>query len=125
MDINFCLDPLCPFAQMTSKCVGRAPRGATVPWTGGSFSLCMINADVDYGSYLPVQATTTSRAATRSATPPGYGLLRVAARIRTGDGRKAVGLLDQAIGTQVFDCAALALEPEERGRRRHLVREVA
>jgi hypothetical protein len=48
----------------------------------------------------------------------------VAARTRTGDGRKAVGLLDQAIGTQVFDCAALALEPEERGRR-HLVREVA
>jgi hypothetical protein len=101
---------------------GAARGDCTVDWR--FISLRMINADVDYGSYLPGRPRLPP-AGHEVGHAAGLRLLRVAARTRTGDGRKAVGLLDQAIGTQVFDCAALALEPEERGRRRHLVREVA
>jgi hypothetical protein len=101
---------------------GAARGDHTVDWR--FISLRMINADVDYDTYLPAGHKYLP-AGHEVGHAAGLRLLRVAARARTEDGRKAVGLLDQAIGTQAFDCAALALEPEERGRRRHLVREVA
>jgi 2-hydroxychromene-2-carboxylate isomerase len=109
-DINFYFDPLCPFAWMTSKWVRQVimQRDYTVDWR--FISLRMLNADVDYDSHFP--------AGYEAGHAAGLRLLRVAARTRAEHGRRAVGPLYEAIGTQAFDsAAAAALRPEERGSR--------
>jgi hypothetical protein len=95
---------------MTSKWVRQvaAQRDYTVGWR--FISLRMLNADVDYDSHFP--------AGYEAGHTAGLRLLRVAARTRAGHGRRAVGPLYEAIGTQAFDSAAApALGPEERGSR--------
>ncbi|MGH3219574.1 MAG: disulfide bond formation protein DsbA [Streptosporangiaceae bacterium] len=107
-DINFYFDPLCPFAWMTSKWVRKvaAQRDYTVDWR--FISLRMLNASVDYDSHFPADYEAGHTA--------GLRLLRVAARTRAEHGRRAVGPLYEAIGTQAFDSAAApTLGPEERG----------
>ena len=108
-DINFYFDPLCPFAWMTSKWVRKvaAQRDYTVDWR--FISLRMINAAVDYDSHFP--------AGYEAGHTAGLALLRVAARARAEHGRRAVGPLYEAIGTQAFDSDAAGLGPEERGSR--------
>jgi hypothetical protein len=70
----------------------------------------MLNADVDYDTRFP--------AGYEAGHTAGLRLLRVAARTRAEHGRRAVGPLYEAIGTQAFDSAAApALGPEERGSR--------
>jgi hypothetical protein len=109
-DINFYFDPLCPFDWMTSKWVRQvaAQRDYTVDWR--FISLRVINADVDCDTHFP--------AGYEAGHTAGLRLLRVAARTRAEHGRRAVGALYEAIGTQAFDSAAApALGPEERGSR--------
>ncbi len=109
-DINFYFDPLCPFAWMTSKWVRQvaAQRDYTVGWR--FISLRMLNADVDYDRHFPAGYEVGHTA--------GRRLLRAAARTRAEHGRRAVGPLYEAIGTQVFDsAAATTLGAEERGSR--------
>ena len=110
-DINFYFDPLCPFAWMTSKWVRMvaAQRDYNVDWR--FISLRMINADVDYDSHFPADYEAGHTA--------GLRLLRVAARARAEHGRRAVGALYEAIGSQAFDSAAVpGLGPKERGSRK-------
>jgi 2-hydroxychromene-2-carboxylate isomerase len=97
-DINFYFDPLCPFAWLTSKWVRQvaAQRDYAVDWR--FISLRMLNAGVDYDSRFP--------AGYEAGHTAGLRLLRVAARTRAEHGRRAVGPLYQAIGTQAFDSAA-------------------
>ena len=73
-DINFCFDPLCPFAWMTSKWVRlfTAQRGYRVDWR--FISLRLINASASFGSHFP-SGYDAGHAA-------GLRLLRVAARAR-------------------------------------------
>ena len=96
-DIHFYLDPVCPFAWMTSKWVRmvQAQRDYTVDWR--FISLRLINAAVDYDSQFPPGYEAGHTA--------GLKLLRVAARTRAEHGRDAVGRLYAAIGAQVFDTA--------------------
>jgi hypothetical protein len=97
-DINFYLDPLCPFAWMTGKLVLQvaAQRDYTVNWR--FISLRMINAGVDCDSHFTAgyEADHTAR----------LRLLRVVARTRAERRRQAVGPLYEAIGTEAFDFAA-------------------
>ena len=96
-DINFCFDPLCPFAWMTSKWVRlvTAQRGYRVDWR--FISLRLINASADYGSHFP--------SGYEAGHTAGLRLLRVAARARAEHGRTAIGPLYAAIGARAFDTA--------------------
>ena len=94
-DINFYLDPVCPFAWMTSKWVRivMAQRDYTVDWR--FISLRMVNADVDYDAHFPPEYEAGHTA--------GLRLLRVAAKARAEQGREAVGPLYAAFGAYIFD----------------------
>jgi hypothetical protein len=94
-DINFYLDPLCPFAWMTSKWVRlvTAQRDYRVDWR--FISLRMINSHIDYDSHFP--------AGYEAGHTAGLRLLRVAARTRAEHGREAIGPLYAAIGARAFD----------------------
>jgi hypothetical protein len=77
---------------MTSKWVRQvaAQRDYTVDWR--FISLRMLNAEVDYDSHFP--------AGYEAGHTAGLRLLRVAARTRAEHGRRAVGPLNEAIGTR-------------------------
>jgi hypothetical protein len=94
-DLHFYFDPVCPFAWMTSKWVRMvaAQRDYRVDWR--FISLRILNAHIDYAAHFPPDYEEGHTA--------GLRLLRVAARVRAGQGRDAVGPLYQAIGTRIFD----------------------
>jgi hypothetical protein len=96
-DLNFYFDPLCPFAWMTSKWVRMvsAQRDYRVDWR--FISLRLLNAHIDYDAHFPVGYEAGHTA--------GLRLLRLAARVRSGYGREAIGSLYAAIGAQAFDVA--------------------
>jgi hypothetical protein len=94
-DLHFYLDPVCPFAWMTSKWVRivAAARDYRVDWR--FISLRILNADVDYATHFPSYYEEGHTA--------GLKLLRVAAKVRAEHGRDAVAPLYEAIGTRLFD----------------------
>jgi hypothetical protein len=94
-DLHFYFDPVCPFAWLTSKWVRTvaAQRNYSVDWR--FISLRILNAHIDYASHFPPNYEEGHTA--------GLRLLRVAARVRAGQGRDAVGPFYQAIGTRIFD----------------------
>lgn len=94
-DIEFYFDPVCPFAWMTSKWVRQvaAQRDYDVEWR--FISLRLVNAAVDYGTHFP--------AGYERGHTAGLELLRVAAAVRAGHGREAVGALYAAYGAEIFD----------------------
>ncbi|MEE2032543.1 DsbA family protein [Rhodococcus chondri] len=111
-DIHLYFDPVCPFAWMTSKWVRlvMAQRDYRVDWR--FISLRLINAHIDYAAHFPpdYEAGHTS----------GLRLLRVAARVRAGHGREAVGPLYEALGNKIFETPVVAgdtPDPERRGTR--------
>jgi hypothetical protein len=110
-DICFYLDPVCPFAWLTSKWVRmvQAQRAYAVDWR--FISLRMINAAVDYDSHFP--------AGYEAGHTAGLRLLRVAARTRAEHGRGAVGQLYAAMGARIFDTAADSdrADGDQRGTR--------
>ncbi len=98
-DINFCFDPVCPSAWMTSKWVRlvQAERDYTVDWR--FISLRLINTAIDYDTHFP--------AGYESEHTAGLRLLRVAARARARaqQGRAAIDPLYAALGERIFDTA--------------------
>lgn len=94
-DLDFYFDPVCPFAWMTSKWVRQVAgqRDYEVEWR--FISLRLLNADVDYATHFPPDYERGHTA--------GLELLRVAAALRSDHGPGAVGLLYQALGTEIFD----------------------
>jgi 2-hydroxychromene-2-carboxylate isomerase len=94
-DLHFYFDPVCPFAWMTSKWVRRvqAAREYTVDWR--FVSLRLLNAHLDYAAHFPPEYEAGHTA--------GLRLLRLAAAVRDGHGRAAVGDLYAALGAAVFD----------------------
>jgi hypothetical protein len=73
-------------------------------------SLRLVNSQVDYDRRFPAgyEAGHTS----------GLRLLRVAARVRAGHGRAAVGLFYEAVSSEIFDApGAAGLTPATRGSR--------
>jgi len=103
-DLHFYLDPVCPFAWMTSKWVRRvqAQRDYTVDWR--FISLRLLNAHVDYDTHFPPEYEAGHTA--------GLRLLRMLSRTRREHGGEAVATLYEALGTQIFDTAP-AERPEE------------
>ena len=94
-DIDFYIDPVCPFCWMTSKWVRRvrAQRGFTIAWK--FISLRLLNADVDYAAQFPPDYEAGHTA--------GLRLLRVCARTRTEHGEEALDRLYEALGQAIFD----------------------
>jgi hypothetical protein len=94
-DLHFYLDPVCPFAWMTSRWVRlvQAQRDYSVDWR--FISLRLVNAAVDYDEQFPPDYEAGHTA--------GLRLLRVAARTREEHDRAAVGTLYAALGRQLFD----------------------
>jgi len=95
-DLNFYVDPVCPFAWMTSKRVRQVQLSDyTVDWR--FISLRLINAEVDYDAHFPPEYEAGHTA--------GLRLLRVAARARAEHGREAMAPLYAAFGAHIFDTA--------------------
>jgi hypothetical protein len=112
-DINFYLDPVCPFAWMTSKWVRRVQvlRNYDVDWR--LISLRLLNSHIDYDAHFPPEYEAGHTA--------GLRLLRVAARTRSEHGRPAVAPLYAALGAHIFDSEPIPDEaPGYRGTREFL-----
>ena len=94
-DLHVYVDPVCPFAWLTSQWVRTvtAQRDLRVDWR--FISLRMVNAEVDYDTRFPPDYEAGHTA--------GLRLLRVAARARATQGREAVGALYAALGRRIFD----------------------
>jgi hypothetical protein len=101
-DIHFYLDPVCPFAWMTSKWVRlvQSRRDYTVDWR--FISLRQVNAHVDYDTHFPAEYEAGHTA--------GLRLLRLLHRVRQERGPEMVGAVYAALGEQVFDVPAPAAE---------------
>jgi hypothetical protein len=94
-DLTFYLDPVCPFAWMTSRWVRSvaAQRDYTVDWR--FISLRLLNAHVDYTAHFPPDY--------EAGHTDGLRLLRVAAAARAESGPTAVGPLYEALGGRIFE----------------------
>jgi hypothetical protein len=108
-DLHLYFDPVCPFCWMTSKWVRMvsARRRYRVDWR--FISLRLVNTDIDYDTHFPPEYEAGHTA--------GLRLLRVAARTRAEHGREAVGLLYEALGTQIFDTEFVPDTADDHGRR--------
>ena len=108
-DLHFYFDPVCPFAWLTSKWVRRvqAARGYTVDWR--FVSLRLLNAHIDYDAHFPPEYEAGHTA--------GLRLLRLAAAVRDGHGRAAVGDLYAALGAAVFDTEPVPDDADAHVRR--------
>ena len=97
-DLHFYFDPVCPFAWMTSRWVRTvaARRSYTVDWR--FLALRIVNEDVDYAARFPPEYEAGHTA--------GLRLLRVAAHVRAGHGREAVGTFYSALGQRLFETGA-------------------
>lgn len=96
-DVHFYLDPVCPFAWLTSKWLRlvQAQRDYAVDWR--FISLRQVNAHVDYDTHFPPEYEAGHTA--------GLRLLRVLAQTRREHGREMVGPFYQALGGRIFDSA--------------------
>jgi 2-hydroxychromene-2-carboxylate isomerase len=99
-EVDFYIDPVCPFCWMTSKWVRqvRAQRGYAVNWR--FISLRLLNANVDYDAQFPPEYEAGHTA--------GLRLLRVAARTRDQYGAEALDRLYAGLGGQIFERADAA-----------------
>ena len=107
--LHFYFDPVCPFAWMTSMWVRRvqAARDYTVDWR--FVSLRLLNAHVDHDARFPPGYEAGHTA--------GLRLLRLAAAVRDGHGRGAVGDLYAALGAAIFDTEPVPDDAGAHGRR--------
>ena len=94
-DLHVYIDPVCPFAWMTSKWVRlvAAQRDYAVQWR--LISLRLLNAEIDYAAHFPPEYEAGHDA--------GLALLRVLARARAEHGPHAVERLYEALGKRVFE----------------------
>lgn len=97
-DLRFYFDPVCPFAWLTSRWVEMVAeqREYAVDWR--FIALRVLNKDRDYDKEFPPEYEVGHTA--------GLRLLRVAAAVRVGEGRDAVGPLYGAMGATIFDVSA-------------------
>jgi 2-hydroxychromene-2-carboxylate isomerase len=98
-DLHFYLDPVCPFAWMTSKWVRivQSQRDYAVEWR--TISLRMLNAHIDYDAHFPpeYEAGHTAGLAAASGGP------RCSSRARA----EIVGRLYEALGGRIFETSPL------------------
>ena len=94
-NINFYLDPVCPFCWLTSKWVRMvaAQRDYTVEWR--FISLRLLNSHIDYDTHFPPEYEAGHTA--------GLRLLRVLARTRDEHGADVLGPLYESLGTAIHD----------------------
>lgn len=114
-DLHFYFDPVCPFAWLTSRWVEMVAeqRDYSVDWR--FISLRILNKDRDYDKEFPPEYEAGHTA--------GLRLLRVAAAVRDGEGRSAMGPLYAAISTTIFDVSAPSNATDTRmawGTREHI-----
>ena len=105
-DIEFFWDPVCPFAWITSRWVGKvaAQTNYKVDWR--FISLRILNKDKDYATEFPPEYEHGHTA--------GLRMLRVAAAIRADLGRDPMAALVTAYGESYWD------KPKGSGMRSHL-----
>ena len=98
-DLHFYLDPVCPFAWMTSKWVRivQSQRDYDVEWR--TISLRMLNAHIDYDAHFPPEYEAGHTA--------GLRLLRVVHAARAEHGAEIVGRLYEALGGRIFETSPL------------------
>jgi hypothetical protein len=98
-DLHFYLDPVCPFAWMTSKWVRivQSQRDYAVEWR--TISLRMLNAHLDYDAHFPPEYEAGHMA--------GLRLLRVVHAARAQQGPEVVGRLYEALGGRIFETRPL------------------
>ena len=94
-NINFYVDPVCPFCWLTSKWVRMvaAQRDYTVDWR--FISLRLLNSHIDYDAHFPTEYEAGHTA--------GLRLLRVLARTRNEHGGAVIGPLYESLGTAIHD----------------------
>ena len=111
-DLHFYLDPVCPFAWMTSRWVRMVAvqRDYRVDWR--FISLRILNANVDYATHFPEHYEDEHTA--------GLRLLRVFARVRSDHGRAAIEPLYSRIGARLFDTPRDGLSAADLGTPRLL-----
>ena len=97
-DLHFYLDPVCPFAWMTSKWVRivQSQRDYAVEWR--TISLRMLNAHIDYDAHFPPEY---------EGGQAGLRLLRVIHAARAEHGAEVVGRLYEALGGRIFETPPL------------------
>ena len=94
-DLRFWLDPVCPFAWLTSQWVRQVARQRDYEVEWRLISLRLLNAHVDYATHFPPEYEAGHTA--------GLQLLRVAARARDEHGAAAVGPLYEAMGARIHE----------------------
>jgi hypothetical protein len=94
-DLRFYLDPVCPFAWLTSRWVRTvaAQRDYDVEWR--FISLRLLNAHVDYDAQFPADYEAGHTA--------GLRVLRLLHRVREEHGNDAVERLHAAYGRRIFE----------------------
>ncbi|WP_037360751.1 mycothiol-dependent nitroreductase Rv2466c family protein [Amycolatopsis orientalis] len=105
-ELNFYFDPVCPFAWMTSKWVRQVARQRSYDVDWRFISLRLLNTHVDYATHFPPEYDASHTA--------GLRLLRLAAAVRAGEGREAVGPLYEALGEQNFESGLVEDTAEAR-----------
>ena len=105
-DLHFYFDPVCPFAWLTSRWVEMVAeqRDYEVDWR--FIALRILNKDRDYDKEFPPEYEVGHTA--------GLRLLRVAAAVREGEGRAAIGPLYSAISSTIFDVSTPSTTQESR-----------
>lgn len=105
-DLHFYFDPVCPFAWLTSRWVEMVAeqKDYTVDWR--FISLRILNKDKDYETEFPPEYEAGHSA--------GLRLLRVAAAVREGEGRSAMGPIYSAMSSGIFDVPAPSTKKETR-----------
>jgi len=94
-DIEFYWDPVCPFAWITSRWITKVVEqtGYKVDWR--FISLRILNKEKNYETDFPPEYEHGHTA--------GLRMLRVAAAVREGEGRDAMGPLYTALSSATFD----------------------
>ncbi len=92
-DVEFFLDPICPWAWVTSRWTVEvaSQRGLDVDWR--FISLRMVNESKDYDRDFPPQYVNVHEA--------GRSMLRIAAAAREAGGNDAVGRLYTELGNRL------------------------
>lgn len=105
-DLHFYFDPVCPFAWLTSRWVEMVAdqRDYSVDWR--FISLRILNKDKDYAKEFPPEYEAGHNA--------GLRLLRLAAAVREGEGREAMGPLYTALSSGIFDSPAPSTAEDTR-----------
>lgn len=106
-DVDFFLDPVCPWAWITSRWIVEVAEQRDLAVTWRFLSLRLLNADKDYATHFPPGYT--------EGHTLGLRLLRVAAATREAEGNGAVGRLYAELGRRIHRPGAGLMQLGEGG----------